>query len=480
MRTSRKTDEQRRRRAGAIGVLALVIVATIAYVAYDALNGLPLESRYHVNVVLPDADRLITADDVKIGGVRVGQIAAVDATPATAGAPPTAVLRLSLDRSIGPVAVDSTVRVRSASPLGATYLELVPGRSRATIADGGTLRPPSTARTPNLVDLYDIFDRSARRNFQSAVRELSGGFAGRGRDLNVTIGALSALLPHLARVSQTLAAPATRLVPFIHAYSTFIDALAPASAQLAEAFTNGAATMRALASQRASLDATIAAAPATELAATDALRAARPSLDRLARLTTALRPATRHLPAALTAIDVTVRDGTPVLRDSGRLTHPLERALAAITTVAGATSTDGAVRKLSEAFSATNDVLEALLPAQRQCNLIPLFFQQFASYIGVLGAGNGPAMINVAVDRPAARGEQLQSAAPAPDLHVNYLPHENAGECEAGNEPFDPNTQKFDNPAGLQPARTRESTPPPHVLELARSAGLLATGGAQR
>lgn len=479
--TSRRFETDRRlRRAGVLGVLALTVAAAIAYVAYDALNGLPFQSRYRVTIVLPDAKRLISAADVKIGGVRVGQVSRIDAAPATAHAPVSARIVLSLDPSVGPLPVDSTIRVNSASPLGATYVDLTPGASRTSIPDGGTLPPASSREQPEFVDLFDIFDRSTRQHFQQAVGGLSGGLAGRGSALNTTIESLSALLPPFTAVAGALAAPPARLGRFIRTYATTFDALASVSPQLAGLVSGAATTFDALAGEREALGSTIDLAPGTEESATGALRAVRPGLDRLARLTVALRPATRRLPAALRELDATITTGAPVLRTTGRLTTPLVTSLDSITTAAREPSTDGAIRKLSETFGVSNDILAALLPAQTQCNLIPLFFQQMASWVGVLGVGNGPSLIQLIVDRRAAQGEQLQSAAPAPDLHINYLPNENHNECEAGNEPYDATGRVLTNPAGLQPASTRESTPPPHVLDLARSVGLLAPGGSGR
>jgi hypothetical protein len=105
-----------------------------------------------------------------------------------------------------------------------------------------------------------------------------------------------------------------------------------------------------------------------------------------------------------------------------------------------------------------------------------LFFQTLASYFGVLGSGSGPAWLSLAVDRPGAQGDAIQSSTAAPDLHTNYIPNENYDECEAGNEPFVEGTQVLRNPEGLQAAHTRETTPPPGALALGRRAGLVAEG----
>ncbi len=475
MRRSR-IAERSLARAGWIGMVAILIGVAIAYVAYGALSGLPWESRYRVTVVLPDANRLIAAGDVKVGGVRVGQVSRVTAVPARTGGDVQARVELSLKASVGPLPVDSAFRVRSVSALGATYVEVVPGSARETIPDGGVLTPAATRAAVDLPDLFDVFDRGSRRAFQDAMSELSAGVSGRGVALNTIIGYFSDALPPFTEVARALAAPSTRLGRFLQTEAALVDALVPVRRQLAGLFTSGATTFEALAGERAALGESIALSPGTERSTTAALRAVRPSLDDLARFSEDLRPVAARLPVALRATNSVLAVGTPALRGTRRITRPLRQSLAALSAVARQESPDGAVRKLSDVFDAANHITEALLPAQRQCNLLPVFFQGFASYLGVLGSGAGPAWLNLAFDRPGAQGDGSQSAKAGSDLHVNYLPNENESECEAGNEPFDPNVQVMTNPAGLQSASTRETSPPPNVLELARKAGLLATG----
>src|SRR6266700_327219 len=80
-----------------IGLIAIVLVLVGGYISYNALSGLPFQSTYSVTVALPDADRLIPTDDVRIAGVRVGQVARVTAQPPRPGHVAYAVVGLRLD-----------------------------------------------------------------------------------------------------------------------------------------------------------------------------------------------------------------------------------------------------------------------------------------------------------------------------------------------------------------------------------------------
>jgi hypothetical protein len=68
--------------------------------------------------------------------------------------------------------------------------------------------------------------------------------------------------------------------------------------------------------------------------------------------------------------------------------------------------------------------------------------------------------------------QAFQSKKPAPDLHLNFYPNEDATECESGNETYGPG-QHIGNPPGKQGTAHEETTPPPGVPALARRAGLL-------
>jgi virulence factor Mce-like protein len=466
----------RTRLFGILGLVAICVLATIGYVSYTALSGLPFQRRYHVSVEVPNANRLIATNDVRVGGIRVGQVSRVVAQPASRRGRPFARVDLAVEPSVGRLPVDTTVKVRPASVLGATYVELTLGRSRNTVPERGTLPLTRAARTVELPDLFGIFDRSTKRNFRRTVVGLSSGLAGRGRALNSTIGSFSGLMPPLTRVARVLAAPQTRLSDFLRAYASSADAFAPVSSDFARLVTGSARTFDALARERESLAQTMESLPPAEQAATEAVERVRPGLDGLAKLMSELEPAGRLLPGALARINRTLTAGVRPLRALPPFSGRLQTALSTLLVVSRLPETSAALRKLTDLMAAIDGVLQSLTPAQVSCNIIPLFFQGYASYSGVLGSGQGPSLSNLGIATTGASGEGTQSKEPAPDLNVNYIPHENAQECEAGNERAVKDQRTIGNPPGLQPARTRDTSPPPGVRERAQRAGLIGKG----
>jgi hypothetical protein len=105
------------------------------------------------------------------------------------------------------------------------------------------------------------------------------------------------------------------------------------------------------------------------------------------------------------------------------------------------------------AFIGLGAILRTTAAAQLHCNATALWMRNLAAVAtdGDSG-GNWLRMIPI-----FGFSQSSHAATPAPDLHVNYYPHENANECEAGNETY-AEGQAIGNPPGNQPMATEETT----------------------
>jgi virulence factor Mce-like protein len=455
---------------GLVGVITIVVIAIVGWIAYNANKGLPGQSRYEVNVLVPDADRLITTADVRIGGVLVGEVLDVTAIPDRRGAQPYARIKLALSDSVGRLPIDSTVQVRPASVLGLTYVDVTLGHSNHLVPGGGTLPLAQAAPSSDLTDLFQIFNHSAARGFQRSVGGIAYGLAGRGTALNSTIGSISVLLPPLTGLMRTLAAPATQFTRFLSAYESTVSALAPVSTQLSDLVANAATTLDVLASARTALAAAIDAAPGAEAATTRAFDAVRPALDGVAKLSAALRPAGEVLTPALHQANLALSAGIRPLREFPAFSRPLRTALISLKALAGDPITDDALRKLLDLVGPTNTVLSVVTPAQVYCNVLGLY-GSFGALFGELGDGAGPAIPQLTLTGAGALGEQLQNPRPSSNLNLDPLPTENASTCQSGNEPWT-GAQHLNNP-GPTGHTTRTNPLPPGVRSYAAAAGLL-------
>ena len=107
-----------------VGALTVMVTILAVFLAYNANSGLPFVPTYRISAEVPNADLLVPTNEVRIGGVRVGTIEAIEPEQDEDG-DVSARLDLKLDRDVEPLPVDSTFVVRSRSALGLKYLEIV-------------------------------------------------------------------------------------------------------------------------------------------------------------------------------------------------------------------------------------------------------------------------------------------------------------------------------------------------------------------
>ncbi|MGH3610641.1 MAG: hypothetical protein ACRDRD_21515, partial [Pseudonocardiaceae bacterium] len=182
------------------------------------------------------------------------------------------------------------------------------------------------------------------------------------------------------------------------------------------------------------------------------------------------------LPLAARRLDAVVTAATPVYRRAPQLASVLTGAAASIDALARDPAAGQTFKVLgssdlgtlgASAFVGLGAILQSVSSSQFACNVAGLWVRNFASS---LSEGNSSGtwlrfapMLNA--------GQSLQSATPAPDLHLNYYPIENSHQCQAGNEVYT-GTQLIGNPPTT--SRTVDNTsPPPGVLARGEQAGLV-------
>ena len=444
-----------------LGLLALAFVGGALVISYRAQNGLPWISTYNIHADVPDGSKLLKNADVRIGGARVGQVLRITAMPGDKDHPPFARLDLALNSDVGPLPADSTVEVRLASVLGGKFLDLIPGKRGPgvkTIPADGVLALTHAKPAIDTDVALRVFDPTVRQAIRDTLGELGSGFAGRGVQLNETIGAAARLFPAAERVLRVLASPRTDLAGFLRGAADAAETLAPLSDQLAKLMDDSATTLDAIDASGRSLDDLLSGLPPAEDATTHALGAVQPVLDDAAALVRALRPAGAVLPSTLAKVNSLMEKATPVATRTGTLTEPLRQALVAVNGFSTDPAATGAINALrgedlatfgGSAFIGLGAILKTTAAAQLNCNAVALWMRNLVS-IASENDSHGGWLTTVPV---LGFNQNTHAAQPAPDLHVNYYPHENASECESGNETYAAG-QAIGNPAGKQPKTT--------------------------
>ena len=111
-----------------VGAVTVLVVVVGVFLAYQANSGLPFVPTYKLSAELPDTQTLVPGNEVRIGGIRVGQIKSVE--PVTVDNAPcpndptqqcvsdVAKVNMELNQDLQPLPEVSTVVVRARSALG--------------------------------------------------------------------------------------------------------------------------------------------------------------------------------------------------------------------------------------------------------------------------------------------------------------------------------------------------------------------------
>src|SRR3954462_13978036 len=121
-----------------VGAITVLVIVVGVFLAYNANNGLPFVPTYDVNVHVPSGADLVPGNDVRVGGDRVGVVNKITPVRDNRGHASTVPGR-KLEKTVAPLASDTTVIVRPRSALGLKYVELTPGNSNRALVAGDTL-----------------------------------------------------------------------------------------------------------------------------------------------------------------------------------------------------------------------------------------------------------------------------------------------------------------------------------------------------
>jgi ABC-type transporter Mla subunit MlaD len=157
----------------------------LAAVAWSSVNGVPLQDRYSLNAVVPrSAPILKEGDGVRIAGRLAGLVTGIE--PRDDGVH----VELELEPGFAPVGSDARSFVRVKSIIYLTYLEIIPGDLSEPMPEGGTIEVARSGSGVDLLEVVEVFDRSARRSLSRSTYATGLGVAGRGDELNAALADL--------------------------------------------------------------------------------------------------------------------------------------------------------------------------------------------------------------------------------------------------------------------------------------------------
>jgi ABC-type transporter Mla subunit MlaD len=309
----------------AIGValLAAGIVVVLGTGAGDDQKG-----SYKVRAIFSNAFTVIPGEDVKISGVRVGSISALDVTSDNKAA---VVLDIT-EPGFKDFRKDATCTVRPQSLIGERFVECTPTQPRAEgdapapkldrIAQGDGkgeyLLPDSQTLKPVDLDLVgNIMRLPYRQRLSIIINELGTGLAANGDDLRKAVREANPALQQTDKVLAILAEQNRTLAELARNGDEVLRPLARDKAKVADFIVKADKTAQASAERRTDIEANIAKLPGF-------LREFKPTMQRLGGLADQMTPVLTDLNAAAPEINNFIKQlgpfsqaGTPALTSLG-------------------------------------------------------------------------------------------------------------------------------------------------------------------
>jgi phospholipid/cholesterol/gamma-HCH transport system substrate-binding protein len=261
-------------RRGAAGIAVTLCVAALLAVVLLSTSAGGSNGSYTVRAIFDDAGNAISGEDVKIGGVKVGQVGSVTPTPQSKAA---VVLHIE-NPGFQDFRKDASCTIEPEALIGEKFVNCLPTQPRA---EGTPLPPPlrkipsghegagqyllPVANTSSPVDvdlLNDITRRPEAERFTIIINELGAGLAARGSDLNVVVKRANPALRELDKVLAIFAGENKTLAKLAVDSDQALAPFAKVRDRVADFIVQSNTVARATANQRGALARNLAAFPA--------------------------------------------------------------------------------------------------------------------------------------------------------------------------------------------------------------------------
>jgi ABC-type transporter Mla subunit MlaD len=344
----------------AVGTIGIAFAVLLAWIGYDAPNKIPGRSYYTLRAELHQADNLTSHYQVRIAGHLVGQVL----NPRVHNG--NALVDLQMEKGVGPLLSDTTIRVRPRSPIGVRFVELHPG-TKGTPLGNGALLPASHASAALPLDTaLSTLDPETRARTRDLLGQLGEGVAGRGEDINRGLLNGGPAIDEATRVTSAIAARKGATTSLIHGGDTIADAAQPVRDPIANGFAPQGKFFGAIADEQNSISNLLQIAPSALTGARSGLSDSSPFVVQLGGLARDALPALRAAPASMTQTAALLREAVPSIGDLHTTLKVAQRAVKP--TLALLKTVDPVLPDVESALTSVIPILTNLAP--RGCDYL--------------------------------------------------------------------------------------------------------------
>lgn len=315
-----------------MAVIALVGVVAVVLLLRGGDGGAVVHAQFR------SANNLAAGDEVRVHGVKVGEVRRIDlhATQSTAD------VTMHLDGEDVPLMRDATASLRWRTVFGGSlYVDLDPGDPAVGASSSRSIPLKHTTTQVEVDEVLQPLDGATGGRIQQTLKQLRRGLSaphalrstivsvspamnavGRGLPplLGQQNGDLRALVKSTGQVTSALARDPSRLQALVTGAAGTLRVTATRRGEIGQALQRSPATMAQVIATAKRIDATLPILDplasrlrpgARELAS--ALQVTRPTLDRASTVLTKAKPLLRDLQPAFASLAATSRVGTPLL-----------------------------------------------------------------------------------------------------------------------------------------------------------------------
>src|SRR5436190_1874761 len=409
-----------------VGAVTVLIVIVGVYLAYNANKGLPFVPTYDLKAEIPNGQKLIEGNEIRLGGFRVGVVNKMqpEVKRVNGKVETVALVEMKLDKTAEPLPVDTRIAVRPRSALGLKYVDIVPGKSKQTFRQGDTI--PLRNSKPTAIeyeDVFSTFDAKTRNNSRTALKGFGDAFAGRGSSINQAIEAFNPFFRHLTPVMRNLSDPNTELKNFFKNIGQASAEVAPVAKVQANLFGKMARTFDAFSACAKCLQQTIEKTPPTLHVGADSFAAQRPFLTEFTKLSQDLKPTVATLHTHLHTINAALETGIPVLKRTPIMNDATAKVFKALDDLANNPTTLLALQDLHLTFAVLRPFMEFTAPFETVCNNGTAFFTGLADHLAedVTGGTSEVVLVRTGTSDQGHSFNQNESERPA-DVPSNWNP----------------------------------------------------------
>jgi phospholipid/cholesterol/gamma-HCH transport system substrate-binding protein len=360
---------------------------------------------YRVHALFSETGLLVPNADVRISGVNVGKVTAVQARGVDS------YVTLDLQHQYAPIPTDTRAILRQKTLLGEAYIELSTGnRSGPKLPDGGTIPASQVQHTEQLDEVLQSFNTQTQHNLQAVLDGTYESLNGRGEDLNDAIGNLDPTLTELSALVGVLNQQQGNVRSLISNSATVLTTLGDRSADLQSLIEAGDQVLSTTATRNTDL--------------TDTVNALPPFVSQLKTTLTTLNGSLGLAKPSLAALEPVAPLLTPALSDVISLSGPAIKLLKmAPGLLADANRALPAITSFTDAF---HPAVDAILPAAQQVapiiSFMGLYHNELVAAMANLGADlQGLASANTAYPvgtAPAGEAHYLRAVIGVSDQSV--------------------------------------------------------------